>query len=333
MVKMLPADKKWNLVVKGEEETDPGYGVYPKLRTLYDKLNKGIINVDKVAGPTSHEVVSWVKKIFSNTNVVKTGHGGTLDPKVTGVLPTALNVATRCVDILLTAGKEYVCIMTLHGEENASKIQTAFEFLKGKIYQRPPVRSAVKRKLRIREVYYIDILEIDGNKVLFKIGCQAGTYIRKICYDIGEILGCGAHMSELRRTRSGPFKEDESLVTLQDLADAVYYWKEEENETQLSSIIQPMEIAFMHLPKIVMRDSAVDPICHGANLTAPGVLKLSENIKKDDLVALFTLKNEIVAIGKSLKSAREIIENTSGFVVNVDRVFMERGTYPKWIKK
>jgi len=334
LARKLPVERAHDFQIKAEEETSPDHGCSPYKRTLIQRLEHGLINLDKVAGPTSHEVASWIKRIFSTSNVVtRTGHGGTLDPKVTGVLPIALNKATRVVDVLLTAGKEYACIMKLHGNVEEARIKAAMSCFEGRIYQRPPVRAAVKRVIRVREIYYLNIIEIDNQHVLFKVGCEAGTYVRKLCNDIGEVLGCGAHMEELRRTRSGPFIEDTTLVTLQDLVDAIFYWQAENDERELTRILHPMEIAFSHLPHVIIRDSAVDPVCHGANLTAPGILKIDRGIMAGDTVGIFTQKGEIVAIGKSIASTSEIIAANSGFMVKTSRVFMDPGTYPKWVKK
>ncbi|MBN2153052.1 MAG: RNA-guided pseudouridylation complex pseudouridine synthase subunit Cbf5 [Candidatus Lokiarchaeota archaeon] len=334
MARKLPVERSHDFQIKAEEETSPDHGCSPDKRSLIQRLDHGLINLDKVAGPTSHEVASWVKRVFSASSVVtKTGHGGTLDPKVTGVLPIALNKAARVVDVLLTAGKEYVCIMKLHGDVEEARIRSVLSCFEGRIYQRPPVRAAVKRVIRVREIYSLKILEIDGQHVLFKVGCEAGTYIRKLCYDIGEVLGCGAHMEELRRTRSGPFVEDDTLVTLQDLVDSIFNWQSENDERELSRIVYPMEAAFSHLPHVIIRDSAVDPVCHGANLTAPGILKLDRDIDPGDTVAVFTQKGEVVAIGKSTASTSEVIAANSGFMVETTRVFMDPGTYPKWVKK
>jgi len=323
----LPSDVKREILIKNEAETNPDYGRPPTNRPIKEHIRKGIINLDKPAGPTSHEVVSWVKKIL---NLRKAGHGGTLDPKVTGILPVALEDATKIIQSLLPAGKEYVTVIQLHGDVPKEKIKKVIQEFEGPIYQRPPVRSSVKRRLRIRNVYYIDFLEIESRNILLRIGCQAGTYIRKIAHDIGEALGVGAHMRELRRTRTGPFKEDETLVTLHDVVDAHYFWKEDEDETFLRKVIQPMEKGLEHLPHIWIRDSAVDAICHGANLAAPGIVKLHDSIKPGDLVAIFTLKDEAVALGRALVSSKEMLEKNHGIVADTERVLMERGTYPSW---
>jgi len=313
------------LLIKSEATTDPEYGSKPEDRSLEEYISKGVINLDKPSGPTSHEIDSWVRRIL---NVEKTGHGGTLDPKVTGVLPIGINTATRVIQLLLAAPKEYVCLMRLHQDLDEDRIQSIFNEFQGKIYQTPPVKSAVKRELRVRTIYYSDILEIDGRDVLFKIGCEAGTYVRTYCHDIGEALGTGAHMSELRRTQVGQFTEDKNLITLQDLTDAFYYWNKENDESYLRKCIFPMEEATEHLPKVFIRDSAVDAICHGANLASGGIVSLSEDIKKGDTVVIFTLKGELVASALALFDVEEILTSSLGIVFDTKKVFMELNVYP-----
>lgn len=314
-----------NLLVKSNAVTNPEYGCEPQDRPIEEYISKGVINLDKPSGPTSHEIDSWVRRIL---NCEKTGHGGTLDPKVTGVLPIGIDSATRVIQLLLEAPKEYVCLMTLHKDVTEERIRSIFKEFHGKIYQTPPVKSAVKRELRVRNVYYADILEIEGRDILFKIGCEAGTYVRTYCHDIGEALGTGAHMAELRRTQVGSFTEKNNLITLQDLTDAYYYWNEEGDESYLRKYILPMETATDHLPKVYIRDSAVDAICHGANLAAGGIAFLSENIKKHDNVAIFTLKGELVASASALFNIEEIIESSTGIMFNTNKVFMDTEIYP-----
>ena len=198
------------------------------------------------------------------------------------------------------------------------------------IFQRPPLRSSVKRQIRTRRIYYIDFLELDGRNALFKVGCEAGTYIRKLCFDIGEILGVGAHMQELRRTRAGPFDENSSsLVTLHDVAYYFKEWEEKKDAAILRKFVQPMETALTLLPRIVVRDSAVDALCHGANLTAPGVLSLETGIQKGTIISIFTLKGEAIALAKAFVSSEEMQSLKHGVVAALQRVLMQRGTYPK----
>jgi H/ACA ribonucleoprotein complex subunit 4 len=245
-----------------------------------------------------------------------------------------LSNSTKIANALLTSGKEYVCIMRLHQEESPEKVrEVAAEFV-GTIYQRPPVRSSVKRRIRTRKIYYINILEIKEKNVLFCVGCQAGTYIRKIVYDIGEVLGGGAHMAELRRTRTGPFKEDATLASLYDLVDAYYFWQEENDERPLRQILHPLEDGVAHLPQITIRDTAVDALCHGADLAVAGVLQLHADIKPGDTVAIHTMKGELVALAIAQQSTKQILEATSGIVAKTTRVVIPAGTYPStWKRK
>ena len=219
--------------------------------------------------------------------------------------------------------------MRLHGEIGIDHVESVLVQFEDEIYQRPPLRSSVKRQLRTRRIYYLNFLEMDRRNVLFKVGCEGGTYIRKLCFDIGEVLGCGAHMQELRRTRAGPFVEADS-VTLHEVAYAFMQWEEEKkNEDSLRKFIKPMEAALGLLPKIVIRDSAVDAVCHGASLAAPGVLSVETGLFKNSLAAVFTLKNEAVALVKAACSADELVKMDHGIVANIERVLMQRGTYPK----
>lgn len=244
-----------------------------------------------------------------------------------------LSSATRLVQAILPAGKEYVCVMTLHGDVPEKKLVEVCNEFEGPIYQRPPLRSSVKRMSRIRTIYYLQLLEVDVRNVLMKVGCQGGTYIRKLCHDIGEAIGCGAHMKELRRTRTGSFKEDETMVSLQDVVDAVHFWKENGNEAFLRRSVQPMEKTTEHLPRLVVRDSAVDALCHGAQLAAPGVLEVHTGIKQNALVGIYTLKEEIVALARAQLDTEGIMKADKGIVATIERVIMEPGVYPKHEKQ
>ncbi|MEM1657681.1 MAG: RNA-guided pseudouridylation complex pseudouridine synthase subunit Cbf5 [Candidatus Jordarchaeales archaeon] len=245
----------------------------------------------------------------------------------------AIGSATKLVQALHLIGKEYVCVMRLHGDVDPERVQSVCKEFIGPIYQRPPIRSSVKRRLRVRQIYYLDVLEIEGRNVLLKVGCESGTYIRKLCHDIGEVLGCGAHMRELRRTRSGPFTED-NIVTLHDLKDAYVFWKEEKDETYIRKVLLPLETGVQHLPKFYVRDSTVDAICHGADLAIPGIVKVEDGVEKGDVVAILTLKGELVALGTAMMTLDEVMREKRGIAVKTKRVVMEKGTYPKlWKSK
>lgn len=248
---------------------------------------------------------------------------------MTGVLPVALMEARRVIQPLLLAGKEYIGVMRLHSEVPEKLLRIIFEEFEGRIYQRPPLRSSVKRVVRIRTIYQLNLLEVEGRDVLFQVACQAGTYIRKLCHDMGEALGCGGHMRELRRVRAGPLTEDRGSVTLHDIVYFNSRWKEEGDEEALRRFIIPMERALEFTPKIYIRDSAVDAICHGANLTAPGIVSLETGIEKGDQVAIMSLKGEAVALAEALSSSEDMLKLNRGFFAKTVRVLMPRGVYPR----
>lgn len=325
----LPSLKNRKRLIKVNIKTNPNYGKSPDELSVNELINNGIINLDKPSGPTSHQVDSWLKNIFA---INKVGHGGTLDPNATGVLPIGIGNATKVLHILLESGKEYVGLMKLHKKIDNDKIIKVIESFIGDITQLPPVRSAVKRIKRKRKIYYINIIEIREREILFRVGCEAGTYIRTLCVDIGKKLGCGAHLSELRRTIVGNLKDDDSVI-LHDIIDAYIFWKEDNNEKEIRNIIYPMEKLLDHIPKIVIRDSAVDAICHGAKLALPGIVEVDTDIKKGDTIAIITLKGEGVALAKSLMSTEDIIQKDTGLSANIKRVLMKKGTYPPIWKK
>jgi H/ACA ribonucleoprotein complex subunit 4 len=325
----LPSLKQRKRLMKASSSTNAHYGKAPADRTVRELLHNGFINLDKPAGPTSHQVVAWVKEIL---DLEKAGHGGTLDPAVTGVLPIALGDAARALQVLLVAGKEYIALMKLHKQIEEKKIREVCKSFVGEISQMPPLRSAVKRVRRTREVYYLDVLEVQGTEVLFRVGCEAGTYIRTLCVDIGKKLGCGAQLAELRRTRVGNITED-TAVTLQDVKDAYIFWKEDGDDALLRKTILSMERLLEVVPKIVVRDSAVDALCHGANLAIPGVVEIDDDMKIGEIAAVLSLKGEGVALVKMQVSSEQVIEKDTGICGSLERVLMNKGTYPSIWKK
>jgi len=304
------------IFIKKEDTSE--FGKSPEKRTIQELLEYGIVNIEKTKGPTSHQISDYVKKILK---VNKAGHSGTLDPAVTGVQPVAFGKATRIAQFLLTAPKEYICLMYLHKDITEEEIKVEVKKYIGKIQQLPPIKSAVKRQLRTREVYELEILEIVERNILFRVKCQAGTYIRKLCHDLGQTLGTGAHMAELRRSQAGPFTEQDNLITLNDLQDAVHFYKEENNDKFLRYCLQPVENALKYLPKCWIFDTTIESLTHGRDLAIPGISKL-ENFKKGETVAITTLKGELVAVGEALMSGVEININEKGLAIEVKKVFM-----------
>jgi H/ACA ribonucleoprotein complex subunit 4 len=327
---LLPFEtEKREVVVRRHAETSPKWGKRPEERTTEEMIDFGIVAIDKPAGPSSHQVSAYVQKIL---RITKSGHAGTLDPKVTGVLPVALGRGTRVVQSLLTAGKEYTTLMHLHKPVEEQRLRQLLADFTGKITQLPPVKSAVKRQYRERTIYYIELLDIQGQDVLFRAGTQAGTYIRKLCHDMGLSLKnpdgspVGAHMAELRRTKAGPFTEAD-LVTLQDLTDAFHYYKAGD-DSRLRRVLMPTERGVSHLKKVWVLDSTVESLCQGIQLKVPGIAKLHGSIEKGDPVAVMTLKEELVLVGSALLGSRELLGDR-GVAVRTQQVFMRPGTYPK----
>jgi H/ACA ribonucleoprotein complex subunit 4 len=294
-------------------------------KPLPDVLRNGVVIIDKPQGPSSHQVTVWVRDILG---LKKTGHGGTLDPNVTGVLPVALQDATKALDSLLWGEKEYVCSMTFHGNVKKGMVSEILKEFTGEIFQTPPLKSAVKREQRTRRIYGLELLEVEGRDTLFSVRCQAGTYIRTLCRDIGDALLVGAHLTNLRRTRTAGIGENEG-VTLQDLKDAFDHWKENGEEKYLRKVIMPKEVLLQHLPKLVLKDTSVDAICHGADLAIPGIAGSDANIRKGDLVAMMTMKNEGIALGTALANSQELTTKGSGLAAKTKRVLMSPGTYPR----
>lgn len=313
------------MVVLDEELTDPEHGWAPASRPVQAMLEYGLIPLDKPRGPTSHEVVAWTKKLLG---VDKAGHSGTLDPPVSGLLPIGLGQATRALSLLLLFPKEYRGVMRVHSSVPRKRLDGVVEEFTGEIFQRPPQRSSVSRQTRSRAIYELEMAESAGNLYLFRVLCQSGTYIRKLVYDMGEVLGVGATMVELRRTKVGPLGEEGGLVTLHQLNDAMYRLKNGD-EAPLRKLILPVEGSLGDIGRIVMRDSAVEAICHGARLGIPGILSISEGVKKDHTVALMGPKLELVAIGKALLSTDEVKSLHRGLASTTERVVMKAGTYPK----
>ena len=267
-------------------------------RTIEEYVKSGFLNLDKPVNPSSHEVVAWIKRIL---RVQKTGHSGTLDPKVSGCLIVCIESATRLVKSQQSAGKEYVGIVRFHNAiENQKKVAQALETLSGALFQRPPVIAAVKRVLRVRTIYESKLLEFDSKKNLaaFWVSCEAGTYVRTLCVHMGLLLGTGGIMQELRRVRSGISSENDNMVTMHDLIDAQYAYDHFKDETQLRRVITPLEALLVTHKRIILKDSAVNAVCYGAQILLPGVLRYDDGIEINEQIVIVTTKGEAVALGK-----------------------------------
>jgi predicted rRNA pseudouridine synthase len=286
----------------------------------------GIIVIDKPRGPSSHQVAAWVGKMLG----CQVGHAGTLDPQVSGLLLIMLGNAVRLAPLLLRHDKEYVCMMRLHGDVDKTRVEQAGTEFTGRLYQRPPRKSAVKRVLRIRTIQKLEILDIEGRLVLFRIQCDAGTYVRSLCHHMGLALGVGAHMVELRRTRSGAFTENE-MHSLHEVQDACVAAKGGDYSA-VSSMILSVDAAVPDLPTVIIRDTAIDAICRGAVLAGVGVIRCDE-FKKDQPVAVLSQKKEFICLGRALVPSDSFKPGETGLVIAPTTVFLSPGMYPRgWTK-
>ncbi|PBK77208.1 putative rRNA pseudouridine synthase [Armillaria solidipes] len=317
------------LLVRSGHFTPIPAGCVPLKRDITSYIKSGVINLDKPSNPSSHEVVAWLRRIL---RVEKTGHSGTLDPKVTGCLIVCIDRATRLVKSQQGAGKEYVCVLRLHANlPDPTALPRSLQTLSGALFQRPPLISAVKRQLRIRTIYESKLLEFDDkrNLAVFWVSCEAGTYIRTLCVHLGLILGVGGHMQELRRVRSGAMSENDDMVTMHDVLDAQWMYDNTRDESYLRRVIRPLECLMVGYKRIVVKDSAVNAVCYGAKLMIPGLLRYEADISLNEEVVLMTTKGEAIALGIAQMSTVELATCDHGVVAKVKRCIMERDTYPR----
>ncbi|CAH1119136.1 unnamed protein product [Phaedon cochleariae] len=306
-------------------------GSSPLRRNISDYVRSGYINLDKPSNPSSHEVVAWIKRILK---VEKTGHSGTLDPKTTGCLIVCIDRATRLVKSQQAAGKQYVTVFKLHSAVDSIKTVTqGLERLKGALFQRPPLISAVKRQLRVRKVYDSKLLDYDEtrNMGVFWVKCEAGSYIRTMCVHLGLMVGTGGQMLELRRVQSGINGEGDDTATLHDVLDAQWLYDNHADETYLRRVIKPLEGLLVKHKRIIMKDSSVNAVCYGAKILLPGVLRYEDNIELNEEIVIVTTKGEAIALGIAMMTTATMASCDHGVVAKIKRVIMERDTYPrKW---
>eukprot|EP00612_Vaucheria_litorea_P001594 CAMPEP_0171453352 /NCGR_PEP_ID=MMETSP0945-20130129/1095_1 /TAXON_ID=109269 /ORGANISM="Vaucheria litorea, Strain CCMP2940" /LENGTH=433 /DNA_ID=CAMNT_0011978203 /DNA_START=202 /DNA_END=1503 /DNA_ORIENTATION=- len=328
---------KWPLLLRNYDQLHVRTGHYtpipsgcsPLKREIKEYIRYGVMNLDKPANPSSHEVVAWIKRIL---RVEKTGHSGTLDPKVTGCLIVCIDRATRLVKAQQSGGKEYVGIVRLHAAiESEAVLARAIETLTGALFQRPPLISAVKRQLRIRTIYQSKMIEYEPNHNLgiFWVSCEAGTYIRTLCVHLGLLTGTGGHMQELRRVRSGVLDENQHLVTMHDVLDAQYMYDNFKDESYLRRTIMPLEVLLRSHKRLVVKDSSVNALCYGAKLMLPGLLRFASDIDVNEEVVILTTKGEAIAVGIAMMTTSVMATCDHGTVARVKRVIMERDTYPR----
>ena len=298
----------------------------PNERSLEELFNKGFFIIDKDCGPTSHSVCSLLKSLLEKNdfNITKIGHSGTLDPKVSGVLVCGINKATKLMEYMLLSSKRYICLMYFHNDFQIEELKKVIKSFVGKIKQTPPIISAVKRVEREREIYSLKILEIKGRYVLFDVSCERGTYIRKLCFDIGVKLKVNSQMVELRRVKAGSFSEDENIISLDKIRNLLELYKEDKKyENVLRKYLMPYECLVRDFKKIIVCDTTLESLKNGSDLKIPGIIYFEKGIRKNDFIAILSSKFELVAIGKSTLDYNDILKNEKGICVKTNKVFFD----------
>lgn len=317
-----------NIVIDADATTSDVHGCLPSERTVEELIEAGILVIDKPSGPNSHQVSAWARDLLG---VEKLGHGGTLDPFATGVLVLLSGKSMRLTKKVLNHTKTYICVLQSESPFDEDILERALAQLSGEVYNVPPEVSAVKVQVRSRKIQN-KLLEVSGKDAVIQVDCEAGTYIRTLARDLGLLLGVPIQLKELRRTQSGRFTE-KSTITMQQLADAIWMWKEKGDETAIRRILAPIESLAVDLPSVVVKDGAASAIAHGASLLRPGIVSIAADLSRGDTVQILTLKGELVAIG-SMKIRSEIIgEMEEGVITKPNSVFLPAEAYPRAWKK
>jgi len=319
------------LILDEKATTDPKYGGDPAERSIESLLDAGVILVDKPRGPTSHQLTAWAREMLG---IQRLGHGGTLDPFATGLLTMLCGKATRLTELVLTGDKRYLALIRFGREVSQEELSETLENLTGEIYNVPPLESAVKVQVRTRNIREMPVIETDDENRLaaLTITCNAGTYIRTLARDIGLMLDTTCELLELHRDKTGSFTQS-NACTMHQLTDAIFLWREHDDDLALRRLIAPVEAILSHLPRIVVKVGAVAAISHGAALARPGVVSLDEGIERGELVVLESLKGEAVALAETNSATSKIASMQHGEVARPKVVLMQAGIYPQtWSK-
>jgi tRNA pseudouridine55 synthase len=282
--------------------------------------------VDKPRGPSSHQVAAWARDILGVTH---TGHAGTLDPNVSGLLWVGTGPALKLIPLLLEFPKRYVALVVLHGKVPPKELERVLGEFTGPIYQTPPVRSAVKRERRVRTIHRLQLVEAAPPRLLLDLVGDSGTYVRTLAVDLGEALGVGAHLEELRRIGTGPFREEDGvpLTALQDAAERARSGPPDE----LLKLLRPIEQVWREFPVLTIKDAAASALAHGASLARGGIVGSTRSFAAGATVALVTRAGEFVAYGTAEVESDAMKGSRPGWVVTRTRVFADPLRFPpRW---
>ena len=325
-------DKQENWVVDESATTNQSFGCIPYERPLEELLECGIILVDKPSGPSSHQLAAWARTMLGINRI---GHGGTLDPFATGLLTLLCGRSTKITGEILKKPKSYVAVIRFKNPIGGPELHDLVSKMQGEIYNVPPKESAVKIQVRSRIVTKSDLIQTEeGDRVhLLSIDCEAGTYIRTLIRDLGLLSSNDCELLELHRSRTGSL-DDQMACNMQQLADAVFLWREHDDPRGLSKLISPVEAVLEGIPEIIIKDGAVAALSHGAPLARPGIVSVPKGVLLGETVLLSSLKGEAVAIAELTVSSDSIPGMDSGHVAIPKTVIMQPGAYPQtWSKE
>jgi H/ACA ribonucleoprotein complex subunit 4 len=296
---------------------------------IAERLAQGaFLLIDKPRGPSSHQATAWARDLLGAPIA---GHAGTLDPNVSGLLWVGLGPALKLLPLVLEFPKRYIAAVNLHTTVPRRELDRVIAEFQAPVYQTPPVRSAVRRERRVRTIHRLNLLEVDGPRVLLDVVADSGTYVRTLAVDLGDALGGGGHLEELRRVATGPFDETAS-VSLSTLADAVAE-RAAGDPQPLLALLHPIAEVWREFPTIVLKDGAASAVAHGAGLARGGILALPKPFGRGARVALITRAGELIATGVAHHDAKEIGSVRHGWVVEETRVFVDPLRFPPRWKK
>tara|TARA_B100000614_G_scaffold85429_1_gene76861 strand:- start:237 stop:1196 length:960 start_codon:yes stop_codon:yes gene_type:complete len=313
------------IVLDESAVTDDAIGTYPDQKTIEQRLESGFFLLDKGAGPTSHQVAAWVRDMLG---LPRLGHGGTLDPFATGVLPLMSGKAMRLTKQILEQNKTYIAVFQFKNEINGEDLEEVMHKLTGRIYNVPPEISAVRVQVRTRKIHDFSLLDQHEKRIVARIRCEAGTYIRTMARDMGLLLDQPVELKELRREDSGSFSLDD-CVQLHEIADAVWLWKECNEGEALLRMLHPTEKLLAGLPRIIVKDSAVAALAHGAPLLRPGLVSIPDDLTPGQNVLVTSIKGEAVCFVKVNCDSETITTMEKGEIARPSAVLMNDDVYPR----
>ena len=313
------------IVLDDSAVTDDAIGTYPDLKTIEQRLESGFFLLDKGAGPTSHQVAAWVRDMLG---LPRLGHGGTLDPFATGVLPLMSGKAMRLTKQILEQNKTYIAVFQFKNEISEEELEAVMHKLTGRIYNVPPEISAVRVQVRTRKIHDFSLLDQHEKRIVARIRCEAGTYIRTMARDMGLLLNQPVELKELRREDSGRFSLDD-CVQLHEIADAVWLWRECNEGEALLRMLHPTEKLLAGLPRIIVKDSAVAALAHGAPLLRPGLVSIPDDLTPGQNVLVTSIKGEAVCFVKVNCDSETITTMEKGEIARPLAVLMNDDVYPR----